>query len=350
MEDFQIVLLVLGAIAIAAVLLHGFWSIRKQQPKSMKESPMVDFYKEQSNKRDAQGFDADGIGEVRVKRASELSQKADSESIETAHSTLTDELPDDLPEGIKTPDMVLPLEAEIGTDSVAQTSVDANIQADTSEIRQKPESHQPEQQTLFAESDDDFANIDINIADDEHTDSRFNNVVDSDIDPQADARANFSSEQDDVAPQTSETTPDANQALQEPKDVLVLHVVAKSGYQLQGAEILPCLLGLNFKFGDMEIFHRHIDNAGTGEVLFSLANMMKPGVFDPDNMEQFVTEGLVLFMTLPCYGDPTMNFTIMLNSALQIAEDLGAELLDGQRQPWADETKHAYVQRIKAAM
>lgn len=45
MEDLQLVLFVLGAIAIVAVLVHGFWSIRRQQPKSLKDSPMGNFYK-----------------------------------------------------------------------------------------------------------------------------------------------------------------------------------------------------------------------------------------------------------------------------------------------------------------
>ncbi len=55
MENLQLVLFVLGAIAIIAVLVHGFWSIRKQQPKSLKESPMSGFYKDQASVRDSQG-------------------------------------------------------------------------------------------------------------------------------------------------------------------------------------------------------------------------------------------------------------------------------------------------------
>ncbi len=135
--------------------------------------------------------------------------------------------------------------------------------------------------------------------------------------------------------------------LGDPTDVLVLHVVASTGEVLNGAELLPCLLSLNFKFGDMSIFHRHEDNAGTGKVLFSLANMVKPGVFNPDEMEQFTTEGVVLFMTLPCHGDPLMNFSIMLNSAHQLADDLGGQVLDGGRDAWSEPTKQAYLQRIR---
>jgi cell division protein ZipA len=105
---------------------------------------------------------------------------------------------------------------------------------------------------------------------------------------------------------------------------------------------------LNFKYGDMNIFHRHVDNAGNGKVLFSIANMLKPGVFDPDNMEQFSTQGVVFFMTLPCYGDALMNFSIMLNSARQLADDIDAVVLDGQRQPWGEFTKQDYLHRIRA--
>lgn len=64
MENLQLVLFVLGAVAIIAVLVHGFWSIRRQQPKSLKESPMTGLYTDKT--RDSDGFDADGVGPVRV--------------------------------------------------------------------------------------------------------------------------------------------------------------------------------------------------------------------------------------------------------------------------------------------
>ena len=153
---------------------------------------------------------------------------------------------------------------------------------------------------------------------------------------------------DPVVEETVEPEPEVEQALPDPHDVLVLHVMAKEGETLKGAELLPCMLSMNFKFGEMNIFHRHEDNAGTGKVVFSIANMVNPGTFDPDNMEQFTSHGIVMFMRLPCHGEPLRNFSIMLNSACQMADDLNAVVCDGQRQPWDDDKKQDYIRRNKS--
>ncbi|QBF81613.1 cell division protein ZipA [Shewanella maritima] len=340
MKDLQLVLFILGALAIVGVLVHGFWSIRRQQPKSMKESPMVDFYKEQS-KRDADGFDADGVGEVRVRKADDNEPQ--------------DEL-DDIPE----PEITPPKQTASSASQLQHEPKQQALFADTDAEDEKSQQKEPEfkQEPSFSDKDHDFAPINIEIDDGqapditlELSDSESSNLqagdesaVEQGVDVTAKDAPQPASGIKDTEQQTTATAEP-----QEPVDVLVLHVVAKEGEQLQGAELLPCLLSLNFKFGEMDIFHRHIDNAGKGEKLFSLANMMKPGVFDPDNMEQFVTQGVVLFMTLPSYNDATMNFTIMLNSALQMVDDLGAELLDDRRQPWNDETRQQYIQRIRDA-
>ncbi|WP_434951336.1 cell division protein ZipA [Shewanella sp. HL-SH4] len=340
MEDLQLVLLVLGAIAIIAVLVHGFWSIRKQQPKSMKESPMASFYKEQADRRDSNGFDNDGIGPIRVRKSTEVEPpvlKSAFNKTSTIFKTAQDK--------DKPVEMGLYKAAEKAQQQtlISQQSSTDKKQAPLNAANEDVESRDVKNRNLeeiklptYAESKEQL--LQTKPDKQQVSFSEQQNIQDSQPVQSAVAK---------VATDVAVSKPE--QPLGDPTDVLVLHVVSKAGELLQGAELLPALLSLNFKFGDMEIFHRHIDNAGTGKVLFSLANMVKPGVFDPDNMEQFVTEGVVLFMTLPCYGDPKMNFTIMLNSAMQLAEDLDAELLDGKRQPWNDAAKEDYKRRIATA-
>ncbi|MCL1074853.1 cell division protein ZipA [Shewanella dokdonensis] len=322
MEYFRLVLAVLAAIAIIAVLVHGFWSIRKQQAKPLKEKPMTDVYREAAARRDQEGFDADGIGEVRVRKTS----------------------PDDKPPKLKSNRIrpenhkFKPLADEQEPISLVETDDDDiadDFELSASAERSRKSNKASRQEPLLGDEElyEEELQMELGLAD-EHA-------------PTATADFSDTAEPAKAAAVPASATP-AQDAAVEPRDVLVLHVVARPGKTLSGAELLPCLLALNFKYGDMQIFHRHEDHAGHGKVLFSLANMVKPGVFDPDDMEQFTTHGVVLFMTLPCASDPVMSFSIMLNSASQLADDLDALLLDGQRNPWQLSTKKEYLERIKA--
>ncbi len=340
MEDLQLVLSVLGGMAIAAVLVHGFWSIRRQQPKSLKDSPKSKFHNRQLDRDaaapkriDADGFDADGIGAVRVrKNDNPIVNDAPAINPYLKQGTKVESQPAQpqvvqaqAVEAVKAPAPEAPppeftLEAPVVSERAPKATQTVAAQtADTPKYQSpvtapkvqgaRPQTLPPTQTALFDDEDD------------------------------------FQSAQNQDSEYAEEA---ADDGLGEPRDVLVLHVVAKEGQQLNGAELLPCFLTLNFKFGEMNIFHRHVDNAGNGKVLFSIANMVKPGTFNPDDMEQFTTQGVVFFMTLPCYGDALMNFSIMLNSARSLADDMGAVVLDGQRQPWGEFTKQDYLHRIRA--
>ncbi|TVL16212.1 cell division protein ZipA [Shewanella xiamenensis] len=344
MEDLQLVLFVLGAIAIVAVLVHGFWSIRRQQPKSLKDSPMGNFYKKQAERGeaapkriDADGFDADGIGAVRVRKANE------------AH---TPEAPAFNPylkqEAKAQPQPVEPVQVEpkpLFKQEPSMAQPDFNLQSPS--VKEQHRGPKASRQEPVLQSHTAHLNQ-------AHVGQSHAAIVAQKAAEEQRAQVQMPTQtalfddEDAYEEEQPQAVEQADDDLGEPRDVLVLHVVAKEGQQLNGAELLPCFLTLNFKYGDMNIFHRHVDNAGNGKVLFSIANMVKPGVFDPDNMEQFSTQGVVFFMTLPCYGDALMNFSIMLNSARQLADDIDAVVLDGQRQPWGEFTKQDYLHRIRA--
>ena len=130
------------------------------------------------------------------------------------------------------------------------------------------------------------------------------------------------------------------------QEVIALSVVVNDDQVISGAALLPTFLTLGLKFGEMNIFHRHQDNAGNGKVTFSVANMVNPGTFDLDNMETFTTKGITLFMTLPNAGEPAKVFKQMLSAAKQVAEEVGGQVLDGQRSMMTKQTEQHYKSKI----
>ncbi|WP_340679296.1 cell division protein ZipA [Paraglaciecola sp.] len=153
---------------------------------------------------------------------------------------------------------------------------------------------------------------------------------------------------DKVAAQTPETEGSAkSKTVEVEQEVLVLNVKTAENSPIQGAALLPMLLTLGFKFGDQDIFHRHVNSNGKGPVLFSLANMFKPGNFNIDNLENFTTHGISLFMILPIEGDPHQVFNMMHNAARKIADEFSAQVYDGRRTLLTKQSLQQYVEKIR---
>jgi cell division protein ZipA len=146
---------------------------------------------------------------------------------------------------------------------------------------------------------------------------------------------------------TAEIKPEPEAPQEQQQEVLVLNVKVADDSPIPGSALLPMLLTLGFKFGDQDIFHRHVNSNGKGPVLFSLANMFKPGNFDIDNLENFTTQGVSLFMILPIEGEPHQVFNMMHNAARKIAEEFSAQIYDARRTLLTKQSLQQYVEKIR---
>lgn len=151
-----------------------------------------------------------------------------------------------------------------------------------------------------------------------------------------DARSSDSSQQNLAAKQPAE-----------PEEVLIINVMAHKGEMFKGAELLDIILKCGMRYGSMDIFHRYSDAKGDGALLFSMANMVKPGTFDLDSMDEFETPGVSLFMTLPINADSMQSFELMVDTAHAIADGLHGELKDEQRSAMTRQTLEHCRQRIR---
>ncbi len=136
-------------------------------------------------------------------------------------------------------------------------------------------------------------------------------------------------------------------AVPEYSEVLVINVVAKPEREFAGVDLLPVLLTSGLRFGDMSIFHRHIEADTRSPVLFSVANIVNPGTFDLNQINDFSTRGLCFFMTLPNVANSMQAFDKMLDVAQQVRIALDGDLKDDNRSVMTAQTIEHYRQRVR---
>jgi cell division protein ZipA len=111
--------------------------------------------------------------------------------------------------------------------------------------------------------------------------------------------------------------------------IAALHVMAQPGELLAGDALLKALTEAGLEYGAMRIFH----SLRGGRPLFSVANLVEPGSFDPSTMADSSTRGIVLFLRLPGPENGREAFNAMLHTAEQLAETLHGRLRDERRNP-----------------
>ncbi len=357
MEDnFRNTLIIISAVIIGAIFAHGLWTIRKNKnPYKLKASK--DKVAPISRNFDHGGFDQDGVGQIKVKpQDSEV-----NESIETGS------------ELEPAPDM-----RAVNVDSLNEPS-NGSITESASEQLIEPtlgslelpsfDALEKTMEEISADANQSVDNQTVSDNKESATDSKDKKVLLEEVisekpvysqpvsRPKVKTKAELKKDQIEInfGNETGAKSMPSMSALDDEKiekkeiqpEVLALSVVMPQNQVMHGASLLPLLLTLGLKYGEMNIFHRHQDNAGNGPVTFSLANMMNPGSFDLDSIETFATQGITLFMMLPNAGNAFDVYRQMLSAAKQVSEEFSAQILDDKRNVMTKQTEQHYESRIR---
>lgn len=122
------------------------------------------------------------------------------------------------------------------------------------------------------------------------------------------------------------------------RKIVSLFLHAKDGLQFDWHQIKDAAAKAGLEYGDDHLFYRYRRVGSEKKALFLVANMLKPGVFDPD----LRTTGLVFIMTLP--GE--MNALDLWDTMFPVAKRM-EELLDGSL---TDENHSAFSRQRIASM
>lgn len=371
MEDnFRLTLIIISAIVIAAISVHGFWTIRKNKNPYKLKTKKEPIDADSSQKLyDGSGFDQDGVSKIRVVGANPLNENEIPTKPAPAPSYDEAPIPKDYEEVVpSSADFVVDANAPLSSNTVVdepdavvqEAPLAEHIQASSPEVNIEPSLEPVTLEKMAPVYDEPVTQAKpLTVAKAAETlkktfKSKKNNKQDikrnqmeinfGDVESTVEAEPSL----DDAITEKKqqETKPELKLPEVEP-EVIVLSVVVPEGSDISGAALLPTLLTLGMKYGDMDIFHRHEDNAGNGKVTFSLANMLNPGTFNLDDIESFSTQGITLFMTLPNPGDAFDVFDQMLNSAKQLALEFKGQVLDDKRSVMTKQTEQHYISKIR---
>ncbi|MDF7670020.1 cell division protein ZipA [Orbaceae bacterium ESL0721] len=329
MDNLRIVLIVVALLVIIALLIHGFL-INKREGASLFSGNKVTNREKQKSAPNLNIYDTDDcgiIGDVRVisstKKQNIINNKPHYNSCENVELTLTPENPEqhDLFENSRIKESIEPVKIA-NSDTVVKVDGD-NKNHSTDFTHSKQVSSNSENMEIIKDKTIEKSTITDSITPEKEQITTQNKIAQEDpID-------------ETKAPQKPEN------------DILILYVTGINGQLLQGDLLLNSIMQSGFQFGDMKMFHRHVDPAGNGPILFSLANMLKPGYLDPEMMHEFTTQGISLFMVVPAKGNNQQNFKLMLQTAQRIADDVNGVVLDDSQHMLTPQKIDSYKMRIK---
>ncbi|EGU44846.1 cell division protein ZipA [Vibrio ichthyoenteri ATCC 700023] len=336
MQELRFVLIVVGALAIAALLFHGLWTSKKEGKSKFGDKPLgkLDVGSDEIADRSAErGFAPEDDFDIIRKERKEPDLSVEPLEIDPLAS-------DPLVDNYVEPDVK---HADINHREVDEQaySIDHDLPS-MSAVAETVVAVEPLNEKTPIETSLNETSLEP-VATAQSADESIT-ATKAAATPQVELTVSDSIQRDEPLIEESENKVEDEQP---EMDVIVLNVHCSGEQAFVGTKLFDSMQQNGLLYGEMDIFHRHADLSGTGKVLFSVANMMQPGTLQHDDPALFTTKGISFFMTLPCFGDAEQNFKLMLRTAQQIADDLGANVLDDARNLMTPNRLDAYRAQIK---
>ncbi|ARP38919.1 cell division protein ZipA [Vibrio syngnathi] len=373
MQELRFVLIIVGALAIAALLFHGLWTSKKEGKAKFGDKPLGK-------------LDNDSLDEAETLPNRSFAPEDDFEIIRKERKepdfavspSATDPLIDSDP--LTAPQVKEAHEDEIELNDLPSFSVEDPIKVeDELEVLKEEKVVEPEVPSfeLTDEQKENHAGFkeqygSFEEASDAVTDPLLSSEGLTPSEPfigkevvaaqsgisveetKLDKAANLAEEAnlaggtklDEAAKLDDKNSSDEDLGL----DVIVLNVHCAGEIPFVGTELFRSMENNGLAYGEMSIYHCFAQASDEPKVIFSVANMMQPGTLEHDDPADFTTKGISFFMTLPCYGQADQNFNVMLSAAQKIADDMGGNVLDESRNLMTPNRLSDYRKQIRDFM
>lgn len=272
MPELRIILLVLGALFVAAIAGFEWWRSRGQRPAAVVTSDEVPPEPPRPRAEERAG---------RVDERAELKSLPEINIVREARVAVPDELPV----------IELASTSDTGTRRALGISISNDVAVDVSQESAAPTSAVERAETHLGLNDD-ISEVRV-------------------IDPTANAP---------VAPTLQLVWPSEAE-----RRIVTLRVVPKAEPRFPGRSLRQAFSGCGFWYGPLDIFHFPDEQ---GRVLISAAALAQPGTFDPSIMDSQRFSGVNLFAVLPGPAPESEVFEELVHAARQLAERLDGLITD----------------------
>lgn len=336
--DFTLTLLIL----IFGLILIGFiyFAAVRAQVSRREKKDMRKFEKmlEQSQGKDREGFDINGVSEVRLVESSQEKAAHEKENQETIRQE--------------------PANEETRTDKILQNELVEKASVETEnfehekslveEVNEQNIAKKAEVKKQLAENPlADDAGDDVPVLSEYLFGSKKEPTLDEESREQKSPRSADSEPAQASLFSEDKSEPEISEPVVEPELIFSLYIVANPEQPYVGEALVEKLLELGMRHGDMDIFHRHSQSTGRGPVQFSLANAYDPGTFDLDNLKNLETKGLAVFMALPGPKTPMKAYEMMASTCRSIVEDLGGHIIDSSKAHYSKQIEAHHKEQIQ---